>query len=110
MTEAQLDAIHAQMRMEAEAAGGGVTAIYHCPHGWDEGCDCRKPRPGMLFQAQRDYKLDLTRTPFFGDDERDGEAAVAAGCPFVMIGGDMPLSRAVEELLATRAFSHLNDF
>ena len=39
---------------------GGSTASTSV-HGWDEGCDCRKPAPGMLFQAQRDHHLDLTR-------------------------------------------------
>jgi D-glycero-D-manno-heptose 1,7-bisphosphate phosphatase len=37
----------------------------------------------MLFAAQRDHHLDLTRTLFVGDDERDAQAASAAGCPFV---------------------------
>ncbi len=77
--------IHERMRAEAEKAGGRIEAIYVCPHDWDEGCECRKPRPGLLFQAQRDHHLDLTRTWFVGDDERDGEAAEAAGCPFVRV-------------------------
>ena len=74
---------------------GGSTRIYYCPHDWDEGCDCRKPRPGMLFQAQREFDLDLTRTPFIGDDERDGQAADAAGCPFLRVDAtDRSLARA----------------
>ena len=99
MTEAQLADIHAHMREAIVAAGGEISAIYHCPHGWDEGCACRKPQPGMLFQAQRDLNLDLSRTPFFGDDERDGEAAVAAGSPFVMINEENSLVTATEKLL-----------
>lgn len=85
MTEADLAAVHRKMMAEIEAAGGRVDAIYHCPHDWDEGCDCRKPKPGMLNQAQREWHLDLTRTLFVGDDERDGEAAEAAGCPFELV-------------------------
>ena len=57
-----------------------LTAMYYCPHDWEEGCECRKPKPGMLFQAQRDLHLDLSRTLFIGDDERDAQAAEAAGC------------------------------
>ncbi len=73
MTEADLDGgPRADARGRPAAA---IDAIYHCPHDWDEGCECRKPAPGMLFQAQRDFDLDLTRTPFIGDDERDGQAA-----------------------------------
>jgi histidinol-phosphate phosphatase family protein len=103
MTERDLDAIHARMRAEAGEAGGGVDAIYHCPHGWNEGCDCRKPAPGMLFQAQRDFELDLTRTPFIGDDERDRQAADAAGCPSVLVSERLTLLDAVQSLVAERA-------
>jgi D-glycero-D-manno-heptose 1,7-bisphosphate phosphatase len=85
MTEDDLAAVHRKMMAEIEAAGGTIDAIYHCPHDWDEGCDCRKPKPGMLNQAQREWHLDLTRTLFVGDDERDGEAAEAAGCPFELV-------------------------
>jgi histidinol-phosphate phosphatase family protein len=100
MTKEQLDDIHARMLVDVAAAGGEVVAIYHCSHGWDEGCDCRKPRPGMLFQAQRDFCLDLTRTVLFGDDERDGMAAKAGGCPFVMIDEVNTLAKAVDTYLA----------
>ena len=84
MTEAALDDIHTRMKAEALEAGGRIDAIYYCPHDWEEGCECRKPKPGMLFQAQRDFNLDLTRTVFVGDDERDAQAAEAAGCPSIL--------------------------
>jgi D-glycero-D-manno-heptose 1,7-bisphosphate phosphatase len=98
MTEDDLAAVNARLRADAEAAGGRIEAIYHCPHDWDEGCECRKPRPGMLFQAQRDFHLDLTRTPFVGDDERDGQAADAAGCPFVMVSDSHSMLDAARAL------------
>jgi histidinol-phosphate phosphatase family protein len=103
MTEADLAAIHARMAADAEDKGGRIDAIYHCPHDWDEGCECRKPAPGMLFQAQREHDLDLTRTPFVGDDIRDGQAAHAAGCPFVLVDEDRSLLDAARELVAERA-------
>ena len=85
MRDADVAAIHATLKEEAQAAGGKIDAIYYCPHHWDEHCACRKPKPGMLFAAQREFELDLSRTYFLGDDERDGMAAEAAGCPFLMI-------------------------
>ena len=97
-----LEAIHASMRRDVEDAGGEIAAIYHCPHDWDEECECRKPRPGMLFEAQRDFHLDLTRTPFIGDDDRDGEAARAAGCPFEQVTDDRSLLDVVSAMTATR--------
>ncbi len=105
MTEMDLVRIHARLTAETQEAGGAIAAIYHCPHDWDEGCDCRKPAPGMLFQAQRELELDLTRTPFIGDDERDGQAAEAAGCPFSMVTEDYTLLDAVNDLVGEKVAS-----
>jgi histidinol-phosphate phosphatase family protein len=102
MTEADLAELHQWMQAEVAAAGGRIDGIYYCPHGWDDGCDCRKPKPGMLFRAQRDFHLDLTRTTFIGDDERDGEAADAAGTPFEMVTADRSLADIVRQLLENR--------
>jgi histidinol-phosphate phosphatase family protein len=99
MNEADLLQIHDRMRADASAAGGRIDEIYYCPHDWEAGCDCRKPKPGMLFQAQRDLNLDLSRTVFVGDDERDGEAADQAGCPFVKVSEQRPLIHWVQQLL-----------
>jgi histidinol-phosphate phosphatase family protein len=85
MTESDLAEIHARMKSDVRNAGGYIDAIYHCPHDWNEGCECRKPKPGMLFRAQKDFHLDLTRTTFIGDDERDALAAETAGCPFLFV-------------------------
>jgi histidinol-phosphate phosphatase family protein len=103
MTEADLVEVNARMSTEAAEAGGRIDALYHCPHDWDEGCECRKPAPGMLFQAQHDLDLDLTRTPFIGDDERDGQAAAAAGEPFVMVTERVSLLDAVSDLVGRTA-------
>lgn len=99
MTEADLTEIHRVMREQVQAAGGRIEAIYYCPHDWRAGCECRKPLPGMLYQAQRDLNLDLSRTYFAGDDERDGEAADHAGCPFAKISPERPLIEWVNDLL-----------
>lgn len=99
MSEAQLAAVHARMREEAAAEGGDILDIFHCPHHWDDGCDCRKPKPGMLLAAQRIHALDLSRTPFVGDDPRDGEAAAAADEPFFKVAPDRGLAEAVPALL-----------
>lgn len=99
MTEADLLDIHRRMVRDASLAGGRIDAIYYCPHHWDEHCECRKPKPGMLFQAQRDFNLDLSRTPFVGDDERDGQAANAAGCPSVLVSEQKSLLEVVRGLV-----------
>lgn len=98
LTEDGLAIIHGNMIKQAEAAGAVINAVYHCPHNWNEGCGCRKPAPGMLFQAQREHHLDLTKTFFIGDDDRDGEAAAAAGSKWIKVSDEFPLSAAVSEL------------
>ncbi|MDH3234155.1 MAG: HAD-IIIA family hydrolase [Alphaproteobacteria bacterium] len=101
MTEEDLAGIHEKMTGEAREAGARIDAIYYCPHDWDAGCDCRKPKPGMLHQAQREWHLDLTRTLFIGDDERDGQTAEAAGCPFELATAERTLLDIVEDKVPT---------
>jgi len=81
----QLDQIHQKMCKDARNYGAEIEYIYFCPHHWDDNCDCRKPKPGMFFNAQKDLHIDLTKTYFIGDDIRDGEAATSAGCKFKLI-------------------------
>jgi len=99
MTEVELQQITEQMSADVAQAGGSLDAVYYCPHDWDDGCECRKPRPGMLFRAQRELHLDLTRTPFIGDDERDAQAAEAAGCPSILVSGQVSLLDVTRKLL-----------
>ncbi len=103
MTEDDVARIHERMTEEIVAAGGRLDGIYYCPHGWDSLCACRKPRPGMLHQAQHEFHLDLSRTVFFGDDERDGQAADAAGCPWVHVSEWHTLLDGVKRLLANHS-------
>tara|TARA_B100000029_G_scaffold76093_1_gene67839 strand:+ start:827 stop:2026 length:1200 start_codon:yes stop_codon:yes gene_type:complete len=85
MTRSDLDYIHSQMINQANDHGANINHIYYCPHGWNDGCVCRKPQPGMLFEAQRDYHLNLSTTLFIGDDSRDEQAGIAAGCRFQFV-------------------------
>ncbi len=101
MTEMDLLDIHRKMQASLADVGASVDAIYYCPHGWDEGCACRKPKPGMLFQAQRDFHLDLTRTYFVGDDDRDMQAGRAARAKTLFVDTEWPLLRLVEERILT---------
>jgi len=75
-----LNEIHNNMKKELSMLGVKIAAIYFCPHGWNDNCECRKPKPGMLYKAQKDFHLDLTQTIFIGDDDRDMQAGESAGC------------------------------
>lgn len=62
----------------------GIEHFYICPH--DDGmCSCRKPLPGLIFQAQKDLRLDLQSSFVIGDRWKDIEAAKSAGCQSVWI-------------------------
>jgi D-glycero-D-manno-heptose 1,7-bisphosphate phosphatase len=99
MTEADLHHIHERMRAEVADVGGQIDRFYYCPHDWDAGCECRKPKPGLLFQAQRDFSIDLSRTLFIGDDERDAQAAEMAGCASVLLSDDVSLLDIARKLI-----------
>lgn len=75
-----LDDIHRRMRQALRASGGSVQDIFFCPHRPDEHCDCRKPKPGMIFRAQAKYGIDLNSAVLIGDSAKDIECARRAGC------------------------------
>lgn len=100
MTQYQLDLIHLKMQSELQENGGCFDQIYVCPHGWDENCDCRKPKPGLLYQAQKDYSLNLLESIVIGDDDRDIEAGEAAGCRCYQVTEEKSLLEIVEDILA----------
>jgi D-glycero-D-manno-heptose 1,7-bisphosphate phosphatase len=80
--------INRQMCGEIARRGGRIDAVYFCPHRPDEGCDCRKPRPGLLLRAANEMGLDLARSYLVGDALSDIEAARAAGCsPILVLSG-----------------------
>ena len=78
-----VDEIHENLvSILREEDGVDIIDIYMCPHHWDEGCKCRKPRPGMLYQAASDHLLRLDQTIYVGDDLRDRQAANAAALAY----------------------------
>jgi D-glycero-D-manno-heptose 1,7-bisphosphate phosphatase len=68
-----------------QGQGGRIDSIYLCPHHPDAGCECRKPRPGLLFCAATELGLDLTRSYLVGDGRSDMEAARAAGVQGILV-------------------------
>lgn len=99
MDENSLKSIHEKMTDALEKHGARIKQIYYCPHGNDDNCDCRKPRPGMLFQVASEHDFDLTKAIFFGDDERDKQAGDAADCPTIILEPGQDLLSTVKSLL-----------
>ena len=80
--------INTRLCLEVEQAGGRIAAVYICPHRPDDGCDCRKPRPGLLHQAALALDLDLSRSYLIGDAESDILAALAVCAqPILVLSG-----------------------
>jgi len=79
-TEQMLAKIHEEMRAELAKHGAHVDAIYYCPHHPDDNCDCRKPKPKMVFQAASALDINLKQSYVIGDSEMDVEIANRAGC------------------------------
>ena len=77
--------MHRRMRSEIEAHGGHVVDVAYCPHRPDEGCACRKPRPGMILDLATKHRLDLGQAVVIGDFPTDIEAGLAAGCRTIMV-------------------------
>lgn len=76
----QLKKIHKNMITKLKTDNINILKIYYCPHNWNENCNCRKPKPGMLLKASEEYYLRLENTVFVGDDIRDLMAAKNANC------------------------------
>jgi D-glycero-D-manno-heptose 1,7-bisphosphate phosphatase len=77
---AAVNAVNAHMLRSLQTLGGRVDAVFFCPHTPEDGCDCRKPLPGMVLEIGRRYGADLAQVPMVGDTLRDLQAAQAAGC------------------------------
>lgn len=84
-TAQDLAQIHAKMQRALASVGGHIDAIFICPHHPDDHCDCRKPKPGLLWQIAEKYHTDLTKALMIGDAERDILCALAAHCPAALV-------------------------
>ncbi|MBF0358378.1 MAG: D-glycero-beta-D-manno-heptose 1,7-bisphosphate 7-phosphatase [Magnetococcales bacterium] len=72
--------INNKLYSQIAEGGGKIDAIYHCPHRDEDMCGCRKPKPGLLLQAQKEWKFKPEVTWFIGDTVRDMQAAKGANC------------------------------
>lgn len=94
----ELERIHRRMQEAAAAEGGRIAAIFFCPHLPDEGCPCRKPRPGLIRAARAAYAIDIEQSVMVGDSARDIECARRAGCGLAVLVETGNGREACEEL------------
>ncbi len=79
ITLAEAQAINTQFLQVIHEYGGRIDDIYMCVHAPPQGCDCRKPRPGLIMQAVSEHSLDLNRSLLVGDALTDIQAGQNAG-------------------------------
>jgi D-glycero-D-manno-heptose 1,7-bisphosphate phosphatase len=80
VSESGLNLIHGKMKKTVQSNGGDIKDIFYCPHMPEDRCDCRKPKPGLLFKAKKKYRIDLETSFMVGDSAKDIECALNAGC------------------------------
>jgi D,D-heptose 1,7-bisphosphate phosphatase len=101
-----LELIHHKMETELGKSGALVNDIFYCPHHPDRGfpgerpeykidCDCRKPKPGLILRAAKKYHIDLSQSYMAGDEERDIQAGIAAGCRPVLLTAEYEKENAL---------------
>jgi D-glycero-D-manno-heptose 1,7-bisphosphate phosphatase len=110
---AMLNRIHSKMHHLLAQIGGSIEAILFCPHGPDDNCSCRKPRPGLFQELARRLRIPLQGVPAVGDSLRDLQAAQAVGArPLLVRSGkgnitldslDLPPETEIYENLASVA-------
>ena len=97
MTADDFEKVQDKMKNDLKEMGVEILASYYCPHGWDSTCECRKPRAGMLYQAQKDYSIDLSKCILIGDDVRDIMTANNADMKGVLVNDEYTLLDAVKD-------------
>ncbi len=114
---ATVNAVHARMNQLLMVQGGRIDAVFFCPHTPEEGCDCRKPKPGMMLDIGYRYGVDLAQVPMVCDTLRDLLAAQAAGCePHLVLSGraaaagDEQLKQMLAQVPGARVHAHLDAF
>ena len=89
-TMEELNEMHEKMHKLVNQAGGEITAIFICPHTPDDDCNCRKPKPGMIYEICERFNVeDISKVMMVGDSERDLEAIhSASGIPVLVKTGN----------------------
>ncbi|NOY70296.1 MAG: D-glycero-beta-D-manno-heptose 1,7-bisphosphate 7-phosphatase [Deltaproteobacteria bacterium] len=86
--------IFSNMTRAIESGGGQIDGIFFCPHTPKDGCDCRKPLPGMILNATKKYGINLDLACMVGDKPSDIKCARAAGCGYAILLGNNTISDA----------------
>jgi len=77
--ESDYEKLNQWMLVQFNKHNVNILDVFHCPHGPESSCDCRKPKPGMLLKAKYQYDIDMEKSWMIGDSEVDISAAISCG-------------------------------
>ena len=105
-SEDDVKKLHNFVQEELKKIGAHIDSFYYCPH-HEEGtvapynvkCECRKPKPGMILQACKDFDIDVKQSYMIGDMPRDIECGINAGCKGTKLFDGVDLLKSVKEML-----------
>lgn len=99
ISEDKLHKIHSLMEEELAKSGAKVDKIYYCPHAPWHNCNCRKPKPGLLEKALKDFKIDIATSWMIGDEEKDIKAGQAVGLNTYLINKHETLLEVIKKII-----------
>jgi D-glycero-D-manno-heptose 1,7-bisphosphate phosphatase len=105
-----LNAIHQKMYKELDRVGGQIECVLFCPHGPNEGCNCRKPKIGLFTELESRLGTRLENVPVIGDSFRDIQAAQDAGALPILVKtgkGKDTFKKRLDDLHGVQIFKDL---
>lgn len=105
----ELEKIHQKMISSFRNDGVEIIDVFVCPHHWDDDCSCRKPKPGMLYQASKKHLIRLDKVLFIGDDPRDCQTAWNAGSQSIFLGVQENLKVLEPQMMPIQTTTNLMD-
>ncbi len=100
ITRQDVDSVNAALAKQLGNFGVSIIGFYVCPHRPDAGCNCRKPKPGLLIKAAEDHSIDFQQSFMVGDRESDMQAAASVNMRGFMVCGQRtgPIGRNFKDL------------
>jgi len=99
LSHEKLEEIHNYMEKQLLENNTKVDVIYYCPHTPEENCQCRKPNPGLLIKAIKEYNIDVESSWFIGDSQSDMDAAKSVGINQLLMKTDSSLLEHIQTIL-----------
>lgn len=105
-----VESLHAYMNGILQKHSAAIDAFYYCPHVEQDGCACRKPRPGLINRAAAEWNIELSGSYMVGDNETDVMTAINAGCGYGLVMSGHMVSDTLQDRYKDHLYRNLWDF